>query len=161
MVDSLASPVERLTKFDDIREQVTDLIGALFVPKGAGPGYDCWGLVCEVRRRLGLPTEYPVYTPEQVLQPDFCGQRFALGIAQGDWVPCAAVVGAVVLLRNAPGGWYNHTGVMVAPELFLHTLKGIGAHLASTTSPAWRRRIAGYYTWTTHSTSPANPSVAS
>jgi cell wall-associated NlpC family hydrolase len=123
------------------------LIGAPFEPGGRGPGYDCWTLACEVLRRMDRPFPAIAYRPEDVLDPAYLHATMAAQIASGRWVGCAADLGAVLAIRNAPIG-VNHVGVIVAPGVFLHTLQKIGAHLAQVASPAWRHRIMGSYRWT-------------
>lgn len=123
---------------------LADLIGAPFVPGGRGPGYDCYGLVREAARRLGIALPEYAYPLAAVTVPaEIAG---VLAEAMPTWQPCGPEVGAVAAIRNAPG-LVNHCGIVIAPGLLLHTLAKIGAYTVPLDSPAWRHRIVGYYRW--------------
>jgi cell wall-associated NlpC family hydrolase len=125
---------------------VTDLVGAPFEAGGTGPGYDCYALVREVRRRMGQPIPEYAFPAALVIQPEAVGAEVARALP--DWRPCDPVEGALVAIKNSCR-WVNHVGIVVAPGQFFHTLEKIGAHLARLDSPLWARRIVGYYTWPT------------
>jgi len=53
--------------------ELNDLLGLPFAPGGRGEvGYDCWGLVIEIYRRLGIQVEDPgkFYDVEERVQED-------------------------------------------------------------------------------------------
>lgn len=126
---------------------IADLIGAPFLAGARGPAYDCYGLVCEVRRRMGRPLPVYAYPPELVRSPEEIGRFIALAIARDPrWHACAPTAGAVVTIRQAPG-IANHCGIVVEPGVFLHTLRNVGAHLSRLDLMPWRQQIAGVYSW--------------
>lgn len=126
-----------------------DLIGTPFEAGGRGPkSYDCWGLVLEVRRRLGLQSPEYVYDLSDVTNVAAMDAIMIPATQDARWVPVdASHVGGVVAIRNAGGPFVNHCGVIIAPYTFIHTLKGIGAHVVYTNAPMYRHRIHGVYEW--------------
>lgn len=124
--------------------RVVDLVGAPFADGGRGPdSYDCWGLVREVYRRYGV--DLPNYTG---CCYDFV--RFYEGFLEErpKWTrhePPDIPTPAVVAIRfNAP--FVNHVGVYIGDGKFLHTREKTGVVIELIRSPAWRRRIEGFYT---------------
>ena len=125
-------------------QAVTDLIGKPFQDGGRGPdSYDCLGLVREVYRRFGV--EFPDYTG---CCYDFA--KFYQGYLEERprWIqhaPPDIPVPAVVAIRfNAP--MVNHIGVYIGDGKFLHTREKTGVVIEHIRSPAWRKRIEGFYT---------------
>lgn len=121
---------------------VSELIGIPFEEHGRSlDGCDCWGVV-----RLGLERGFglivPDYTEDYVTTTDreeiaALMNREALG-----WEElCAseAQAGDVVLFRIQ--GQVCHAGLVIAPPVFLHGQKGIGAGLERWDSPIWARRL--------------------
>ena len=85
------------------------LPGAPYVRGARGPrAFDCWGLVLEVRRRLGLPAP-----------PDFASGALTLadmralfrGERPAGWQRSALALGAIVLAPDA------HAGVLVGSRV--------------------------------------------
>lgn len=123
---------------------VADLIGKPFVDGGRGPdGYDCLGLVREVYRRCGV--DFPNYTG---CCYDLAAFSAGYEKERPRWIrhePPDIPVPAVVAIRfNAPV--VNHVGVYIGEGKFLHTREKTGVVIELTRSPAWNRRIEGFYT---------------
>ena len=123
---------------------VTDLIGKPFVDGGRGAdGYDCLGLVREIYRRAGV--DFPDYTG---CCYDF--EKFYRGFLEERprWtrheLPDVPVPAVVAIRFNAP--MVNHIGVYIGEGKFIHTREKTGAVIELVESPAWKRRIEGYYT---------------
>lgn len=115
-----------------------DLIGKPFLRGGRGPeGYDCWGVLQEVQRRLGnSPTDFPT-DPTLLMQA-----------ISDEWMPLEryqAKPGDGVLLRSANAAYVWHIGVMVGPFKMLHAREGAGVCTERVDSPAYLRRICGFY----------------
>lgn len=123
---------------------VTDLIGRPFIDGGRGPeDFDCWGLCLEVFRREGVALrDYRLccYDTEGFAR-NF--QDALPGWRRHEWpdVPAPAVV-AIRFNTSV----VNHVGVYIGDGRFLHTREKTGVLIERIDSPAWRRRIEGFYT---------------
>lgn len=123
---------------------VDDLIGVPFADGGRGPdAFDCWGLCREVYRRFGLELpDYALccYDAEGFLR-HFAEQR---PLWQRHELPNVPTPAVVAIRFNAPS--VNHVGVHIGEGKFLHTREKTGVVIELVASPAWRRRIEGFYT---------------
>lgn len=122
---------------------VDDLIGIPFVDGGRGPdAYDCWGLALEVFRRSGinLPDYKISCTQASRIDQTIESER-------DFWQRCDEVlpIPALVVLRFNEVLFCNHTGVYVGAGKFIHTREKIGVNIDRLESPAWRRKIEGFY----------------
>ena len=126
---------------------VSPFVGLPFAARGrdARRGLDCWGLVVVVYRdRLGL--ELPIWD-----EYDDVRDRERLDQVVAAALPSFARVaepraGDVVLFRIA--GHLCHVGVVADPPWFLHALEQThGSVVDRLDSPAWARRVEGYYRW--------------
>lgn len=126
--------------------QFDDLIGVPYLDGGRDPkkGLDCWGLVIEVFRRYGVPL------PDYVV-PALDSERINSIIEEERplwkrhrWprVPSPSVV----VIRFNTVDFCNHTGVYLGDGRFLHTRQKIGVNVDRVESPAWERKIEGFYT---------------
>jgi cell wall-associated NlpC family hydrolase len=125
--------------------QVTtdDLIGIPFKDGGRNKaGYDCWGLVCEVFRRIGI--ELPDY---KISCEDASRINQEISIQRKEWRRCEGPipVPALVVIRFNEVEFCNHTGVYIGNGRFIHTREKIGVNIDRIDSPAWKRKIEGYY----------------
>lgn len=129
----------------------TDLIGTPFVNEGrdSKKGLDCYGLVKEVYRRYGI--ELPEYT----LNYDEFEKIDALIRNQKTnpiWKKAddaePPVPSIVCMSFGVPKGIINHTGVYIGDGKMIHTRAKIGVCVDRVDSPAWRRVIDSYYTYT-------------
>jgi cell wall-associated NlpC family hydrolase len=120
----------------------SDLIGQPYQPAGRGPAYDCYGLVRCVLLRMGLDVpDYP--------SSGDTGLNVSLIMAamEGGWEKLdGPEPGAVVLFKvelRVP----THVGIVVDREKFLHIMKDTNAVRERLKSPAWKRRVTGFYRW--------------
>lgn len=124
---------------------VSDLIGKPFADNGRGPeAYDCYGLVIEVMRRIG------------VVLPDYnllCGGHDPAHIAasveaaSADWEKIEGPeIGSLVTIAYPFPGTISHVGVVIGTDLFIHTRKATGGvSIDRLSSVAWSKRIRGFY----------------
>lgn len=121
-----------------------DLIGKPFASGGRGPeSFDCWGLVREARRRLNLPL--PEDIEVNALEAASVSAEIETAKKDGHWHEITVpTIGCVVAIRNHHL-FVNHVGVYLGNGLFMHVLAKICACQDRITSPAWSRRIVGYY----------------
>jgi cell wall-associated NlpC family hydrolase len=99
---------------------LNDLVGLPFSRGARGPAaFDCWGLVLEARRRLGLPL--PPDFPSGELSPDAVHALFLTERPDG-WHRSALTHGAVVLAVDA-----EHAGVHLAGRILHASRRGVVA----------------------------------
>jgi cell wall-associated NlpC family hydrolase len=120
----------------------TDLIGLPFVDGGRDPttGLDCWGLSTEVFRRYGVDLpDYKISCEEASLIHSKVNKQKQF------WRRCEGEipVPALVVIRFAV--YCDHTAVYIGHGRFIHTRKGVGANIDRVDSPAWAKRIEGFY----------------
>jgi len=121
-----------------------DLIGKPFRRGARGPHfYDCWGLVMEVYRRFG--TDIPDYDCGRYESTDVhnCAET-----GKQDFIPITSLpppVPCVVLIRFNESILDNHVGAHIGDNQFIHTREGIGVNVDRLDSPAWSRKISGFY----------------
>ena len=132
---------------------IDDLFNIPFVAGGMDVrkdgGLDCWGLVGEVYRRV---------SPLSILPPMnvSCKEESSLDIheaylhAAGSAGECFSLSGdipvpSIVLIRHGDPVFVNHVGVYVGDRMFIHTRIKVGVALDSIDSPAWKRKIVGFY----------------
>lgn len=122
-----------------------DLIGIPFLDGGRDPnnGLDCYGLVMEVYRRQSilLPEYYAPALDEVAVSSEIDRARPAWQRVEGPPPPLA------VMAIKFNSILCNHTGVYIGNGLFIHTRERIGVNIDRVDSPAWKRRIEGYYLW--------------
>jgi cell wall-associated NlpC family hydrolase len=102
----------------------SDLIGKPYAPAADGPdAFDCWGLVVEVRRRMGLPTPVPVPGPVPRNQPRLTAALYHRAVWSGMWKPVPVPVpGDVVACGSSGRAAAVHIGVVVDGGV-LHALE--------------------------------------
>jgi len=100
---------------------LNDLIGRPYRCGARGPAaFDCWGLVLEMRRRLGLET--PPDFATRVLTPEHARALFHDERPPG-WVRVQASHGAIALAPDA--AYRPHAGVQFAGRI-VHAVHGAG-----------------------------------
>lgn len=122
---------------------IDDLIGRPFVNGGRGPdNFDCWGLALEVFRRYGM--ELPDY---KISCEDISRINGQIDNKKNEWRRCEGEipVPALVVIRFNEVIFCNHTGVYLGENRFIHTREKIGVNIDRIDSPAWRRKIEGFY----------------
>jgi cell wall-associated NlpC family hydrolase len=121
-----------------------DLIGKPFKYGGRGPDeYDCYGLMMEVFRRMGV--KLPDYFSTD--QDDANAVQITDGVAQ-DWQRIAEPeVGCGVTLRLSCDHptLTTHVGVVVDADLFLHTRAKVGVVAERLSHPVWQRKVTGFF----------------
>lgn len=123
---------------------ITELLGKPFSNGGRGPdSYDCWGLVCEIFRmyRAELP-DYKISCKDASrIHHEIDIQRKYWSRCETDKIPTPALV----VIRFNQTVFCNHTGVYIGEGKFIHTAEKLGVHIDRIDSPAWRRKIEGFY----------------
>lgn len=116
-----------------------DLIGTPFRDGARGPdAFDCWGLLQAVLRRMGhFPTDFPSDPALlfQAITDEWQHIEHAAQVHPGDGI----------LLRSTNPKYQWHVGVVIAPGHFLHAREAANVCVERYDSPAYRRRIAGFY----------------
>lgn len=122
-----------------------DLLGIPFLDGGRDPriGLDCWGLVLEIFRRYGidLPDYRIACEDASRIDQEIDANRWA-------WIrvtSSAPPVPSLVVMRFNHPVLCNHTGVYIGDGLFIHTRQPIGVNIDRINSPAWARKIEGFY----------------
>ena len=119
-----------------------DLIGVPFVDGGRNPitGLDCWGLSTEVFRRYGVELpDYKISCEEaSLIHSEVKEQKQFWRRCEGE-IP----VPALIVIRFTE--YCDHTGVYIGQGRFIHTRKGVGVNIDRIDSPAWSKRIEGFY----------------
>lgn len=125
-----------------------DLIGVPFADGGRtiAEGLDCYGLASLIYARAGL--ELPDY---QICAQDAvhidgaiaAGRQHwqRLTISELDTAPCPCLV----VMRFNQVELCNHVGVYVGQGRFVHTREKIGVNVDRLDSPAWKKKIEGFY----------------
>ena len=126
-----------------------DLIGVSFAYGGRGPDtYDCYGLVMECHRRLGVTI--PDYRSPEVLREiaaKMAAEKYRWNLIaakpEGGVIPMAAMQpGRVLEIRIK--GHACHVGFIHKPRKFLHTWEGTGG-VTENEICDWRSRVLGVY----------------
>ena len=121
---------------------ITDLVGKPFLHCGRGPdAYDCFGLVLEVLRRVGIAWDWPLACAFEQNDIETLSGIIMAAVASGPWeLVEPPLTGGDVLVMATDGRW-SHVAPMVTDKHCLHITKtSTGAHL---TSPEMLRRV-GY-----------------
>ncbi|MBP2655800.1 MAG: hypothetical protein H6Q73_3369 [Firmicutes bacterium] len=122
--------------------KLDDLIGLQFVDGGrdSAVGLDCWGLSTEVFRRYGI--ELPDYKisceDASRIDSEVKQQKLFWRRCEGE-IP----IPALVVIRFTV--FCDHTGVYIGKGKFIHTRKEVGVNIDRVDSPAWSKRIDGFY----------------
>lgn len=70
-----------------------------YAPLGRGPTeFDCWGLVLDVRRRLGLPL--PLDPMQAARRPGEMRAIVGRHLSAGDWRPAEPAAGAIAMFPS-------------------------------------------------------------
>lgn len=133
-----------------------DLItNAKFVDGGRGNNYeyDCWGLCLEIFKRFGMIVpDYSIIT-EYLSDPSIIGAEEKEKISEAidnykhslfeklskPSVPC------IIVLKYCLGDFYNHVGVYINDNRFIHITSDRGCVIEKLDSLVWRNRIEGFY----------------
>lgn len=101
----------------DYMVEVQDLVGIPFKNGGRdSKGYDCWGLVMKVYRRMGI--ELPDYPIDAMNTEEISGEFLS---NRSNWVKIAEPTeGCLVVMRVSCDRWANHVGVCLNDKTFIH-----------------------------------------
>jgi cell wall-associated NlpC family hydrolase len=126
----------------NINRVFTDLIGLPFVDGGRDPtsGLDCWGLSTEVFRRYGI--ELPDY---KISCEDASSINHEVKEQKQFWCRCEGEIPVPALVVIRFSVYCDHTGVYIGNGRFIHTRKEVGVNIDRIDSPAWAKRIEGFY----------------
>ena len=113
-----------------------DLIGVPFVRGGrdTSTGLDCYGLVIEMNRRLGV--DIPDFASPGSLE----AVEELIGRNKGRWRKVDPCPGATLLFRVE--GYLAHVGIMLSPVKMLHCQDPIGVMTAA--PHFWPRLVSAY-----------------
>lgn len=142
-------------KYNGKEISFTDLIlNAKFVDGGRGNNYeyDCWGLCLEVFRRFDMYIpDYSIVT-EDLSNPSIIGAENKEKITEAinnykslfvkltnPCIPC------IVVLRYCLGNFYNHVGVYIGNNRFIHITSDRGCAIEKMDLFIWKHRIEGLY----------------
>lgn len=119
-------------------------IGIPFVDGGRElSGCDCWGLVMLVFKEFGI--ELPDYKiaceDKSRIDEEINNNRIYWDVVDRS----NPTVPSLVVMRFNSVTLINHTGIYIGNNQFIHTAKRINSHVASIDSPAWNKRIEGFY----------------
>lgn len=134
----------------------TDLIlNAKFVDGGRGDNYkyDCWGLCLEIFRRFNMDIPDYSIVVEDLSNPEIIGAENKEKIheainnyknslfvkLQQPCVPC------IIVLKYCLGNFYNHVGVYIGNNRFIHISSDRGCVIEKMDLSIWKHRIEGFY----------------
>jgi hypothetical protein len=113
-------------------------VGKPFERGGRGPdAFDCWGTLQEVLRRMGRkPTDFPTNPAllASALEDEWSEVKREL-VLPGDGI----------LLRSSDSAYQWHIGVAIDRWRMLHAREGAGICVELFDSPAYKRRVVGFY----------------
>lgn len=123
------------------------LRGIPFEYGGRGPkSFDCWGLVMEVYRRFGV--ELPDYAicQEQALTDNADKIDERMEELRWKWEKSdGSIIPSLLPIRFHNVVYKNHVGIYIGNGQFIHTRNKVGVYIDRVDSPAWERKIDGYY----------------
>lgn len=120
---------------------IFDLLGKRYEKGGRGPlAFDCYGLVEEIGRRLGIPYP-PIQTPEALADT-----HAAYLLNRECCRPLAAPATHCVVAFSMVAPFVTHMGVVLSDcRRFIHILRKRMVTVERLDDPIWSRKIAGYY----------------
>ena len=120
-----------------------DLIGAPYAFGYSGPEfYDCYGLVIEIYRRLGI------YLPKQLLVSDNPKEiEDCINANKARWVETSSPKAYDVILFSIAPRFISHIGLVLDSRRFLHTMLGRNACIEYYDKIPWKNRVRGFYRW--------------
>lgn len=122
---------------------VSDLIGVKYTEHGrsAETGFDCWGLLLEVERRMGK--DIPDF--DYIMHDDkFVDDNARRQIVEGHAKKVSGLSEGVIILFENAAGLKNHVGVYLEDGYFVHC-NGNGVHLDKIDT--YNHLKKGYYIW--------------
>jgi murein DD-endopeptidase len=128
---------------DDVMFTYLDLLGKRFEYGGRGPdAYDCYGLMIETRKRVGL------FMPDQYLSFEALPERdAAFSAGAGSYFVQLPVPKpfCLVTFRIHPR-FTTHIGMVLEDCVrFIHILRKMRVGIERLDYPHWQKRIAGFW----------------
>lgn len=125
---------------------LSEFVGLPWADKGRGPqGYDCWGLLALVYRRL-LKIDLPAFTDAYVTAADREAVAALIAGHCSPWrdvsIDAVRPLDGVVMLE---GGAACHVGLVASPGFVLHMVPERDSVIEPYTTGKLRRRIAGFF----------------
>lgn len=122
-----------------------DLLGIPFLDGGrdAKKGFDCYGLAMMVFERYGL--EVPEYYAPALDDEAVNSQVEKVKAIEWVQVEKSSLSVPCLVLMKFNSKLCNHVGVYIGEGKFIHCRNPIGVNIDRIESPAWRRRIVGFY----------------
>lgn len=124
-----------------------DLIGKPFADDGRGPdNYDCIGLCLEVFARMKIPvSDYDALTFPDISDKEQKATVLLDELAR-NWIPVNRPGYGILVAADYPfPGWVTHAGVCLDAERFIQALGRTGICISRFSSPAWAKRLRGFY----------------
>jgi lipoprotein Spr len=118
----------------------SDLIGKPFVYGGRGEtGYDCYGLIMEILKRLDVqPEEYGYSTDENMIHLMMTSAE-----QTSHWQECQLQPNCILLIKL--GRFVRHVGFYLGGNKFIHCWEKSNGVVVETLSTDWEKRIVGCY----------------
>jgi cell wall-associated NlpC family hydrolase len=131
--------VDFLRSKDDEKIEYADLIGVPYKLGGTGEdGYDCYGLVRELYRRIGIAI--PNFTSPAEYDKKLIRQMIEQG--KSEWIRQECDDFATTVLIKTPGSL--HVGFCLGNGKFIHTWKASNGVCVERLHK-WKSSILGYY----------------
>lgn len=121
------------------------LIGIPFIPGGRTlDGLDCWGVVIEVFKI----TSPDIIIPE--VNVSYNDGSFAINneadIIKNSFIKIISPkIPSIMAIKHHDPIYINHVGVYIGEGKFIHSRVKTGVIIDRVDSPAWKRKIEGYY----------------
>jgi cell wall-associated NlpC family hydrolase len=129
---------------DDIKIPIADLTGIPFLDRGRDyrVGLDCWGLVMEVYRRLGVKLPNYLINCEDVDAINDTYQKEKLL-----WIPTDKPEFPDIIALRFNESKMNHVAVYIGNGEFLHARSRSNSSIESLNHVYWKRAVEGFYKW--------------
>jgi cell wall-associated NlpC family hydrolase len=115
-----------------------DLVGLPFLHRGRGPKeYDCYGLLIEIYRRMGITLFDTVYSEDSGTQI----KLLSSGISR--WTKCDIRDGCGLMFID--NGYASHVGVALDEDRFIHATEAYKQVIISKLSGPYGKKLVGAY----------------
>ena len=124
--------------------EYSHLIGIPYKDNGRDKkGVDCYGLVMQVYRILGI--ELPDYNSVPEPEPRLINEIIKNN--EYDWIKLEKYeIPCVVTFWMTNSDFTSHIGVVIEEDRFIHA-RGTSVCIERLSSPVWGKRIKGFYRW--------------
>ena len=119
-----------------------DLVGISYIAGGrTTAGYDCYGLVLEVGKRLGIDFPDTLYTDDYA-ERNVLAESYRCRFEQVAF----PALGDIIAIRSGKK-YITHVGVMLNHYQFMHSIAGLGVIVSRVDNLRYKQHIEGYYRW--------------